>query len=288
MDVVRFKGGLGNQMFQYALVEALRDRGREVKCSLGYYRNHPNLRPFELDQVFKDVVLDEISDEDFEVINARWRQIKKNKDSLTKLQENVKQRFFWVEESGKEQTYQEDVFRTRNCTFVGYWQSDKYFQMCSERIRRIFCFYNLENSLRMLGEKLKENYVGIHVRRQDYLMDSKYNTFSIDYYQRAIKYFLTIIPETKFIFFSDDTEWVKKHFETENALICSEGMFEEYKDWYDMYLMTQCAGNIIANSSFSWWGAWLSQNKNSIVIAPKKWINNKETPDIWCDSWIRM
>lgn len=81
MDVVRFKGGLGNQMFQYALVEALRDRGREVKCSLGYYRNHPNLRPFELDQVFKDVVLDEISDEDFEVINARWRQIKKNKDS---------------------------------------------------------------------------------------------------------------------------------------------------------------------------------------------------------------
>lgn len=288
MDVVRFKGGLGNQMFQYALVEALRDRGREVKCSLGYYRNHPNLMHFELDQVFKNVVLNEILDEDFEVIDAQWRQIKNNKDSLERLKRDVKKRFFWVEESGKEQTYQEDVFRTRNCTFVGYWQSDKYFRICSERIRRIFCFYNLEKPLCMLGEKLKKNYVGVHIRRQDYLMDSKYNTFTIDYYQRAMKYFQTIISGIKFIFFSDDIEWVKEHFSMENGFVCSEELFEEYKDWYDMYLMTQCVGNIIANSSFSWWGAWLNQNKNSIVIAPKKWINNRKTPDIWCESWIRM
>ena len=288
MDVVRFRGGLGNQMFQYALVEALRDRGREVKCSLGYYRNHPNLMPFVLDQIFKNVVLNEITDEDFEEIDAQWKQIKDNGNSYKEWQRNVKQRFFWVEEDGKGQTYQEDVFNTSNCTFVGYWQSYKYFRTCSEKIRHIFCFDNLENPLRILGEKLNKDYVGVHVRRKDYLADPKYNTITIEYYQKAMKYVSDIIPEIKFIFFSDDTEWVKEHFDTENVLICSKEMFEEYGDWYDMYLMTQCVGNIIANSSFSWWGAWLNQHKNSIVIAPKKWIRNRETPDIWCESWIKM
>ena len=101
-----------------------------------------------------------------------------------------------------------------------------------------------------------------------------------------MSYIRTVAPGAKFIFFSDDVKWVRENFHLENMMICTESMFTEYQDWYDMYLMTQCAGNIISNSTFGWWGAWLNQNKG-VVIAPKEWLKGMETPDIWCDGWIR-
>lgn len=103
-----------------------------------------------------------------------------------------------------------------------------------------------------------------------------------------MNYMKKIFPDVHFVFFSDDIEWVKYNFDFENMIICVPELFMEYKDWYDMYLMTLCKGNIIANSSFSWWGAWLNQNPDKIIVAPKLWLNNKKTPDIWCDGWNRI
>ena len=96
------------------------------------------------------------------------------------------------------------------------------------------------------------------------------------------------MPGVPFVFFSNDMEWVKYHFNKTNIIICEAKLFEHYEDWYDMYLMTLCRGNIIANSSFSWWGAWLNKNTAPVVLAPNKWFNGLETPDIWCDNWIRI
>lgn len=284
MDVVRFKGGLGNQMFQYAFVEALRGRGREVKCSLGYYRRHLDLMPFVLDKVFKNVDLNEIPDEEFEEIDNRWKAFKEEGKSFS----NEESRFFWVEESQDVYHFQEKVFNTRNCTYVGYWQTEKYFKACQERVRYAFQFRNLEQRLIDLGNELKRGYVGVHIRRKDYVDNSLYDVVTENYYRKAMNYIREIIPESKFIFFSDDMQWVKNHFAKTKGIMCDKDLFEKYEDWYDMYLMGQCVGNVIANSSFSWWGAWLNQNMNPLIIAPKEWLCNRETPDIYCESWIRM
>jgi hypothetical protein len=91
-----------------------------------------------------------------------------------------------------------------------------------------------------------------------------------------------------YVVLSDDIEWVKDNLYIENAVYIEPKMFDEYSDWYDMYIMTCCKHNIIANSSFGWWGAWLNGNPDKIVIAPDRWFNNEDTPDIWCEGWVKI
>ena len=284
MDIVRFKGGLGNQMFQYAFVEALRNRGRYVRCNLGFYRKNMHVMPFILDKVFKMVDLQQVEDEVFETIDYEWKRIKRDEVLLSEFKKDIKSRFFYVEDGSS--IYREDVFETKNCAFVGFWQTEKYFKEIREHILYSFQFTITDKKLKKLGEKLRQNYYGVHIRRKDYLGIDVYDVCGIEYYINAMSYIRTVAPGAKFIFFSDDVKWVRENFHLENMMICTESMFTEYQDWYDMYLMTQCAGNIISNSTFGWWGAWLNQNKG-VVIAPKEWLKGMETPDIWCDGWIR-
>lgn len=288
MDIVRFKGGLGNQMFQYALVEALRSRGRMVGCSLGFYKKHPDAMPFVLNKVFKGVNLEEIDDMAFDCIDNRWKEVKKNPEDLKKVVGNPKKRFFYVEENAH--TYYEEVFQTDNCVFVGYWQSEKYFKHIRNIILNYFTFFIGEPVLYELGEKLAaDNYVSVHIRRGDYLKYPQVaNICTDDYYCRAIDYSRKRIPNVKFVFFSDDIGWVREKFSSCDTIICYRDLFAHYEDWYDMYLMTKCRGNIIANSTFSWWGAWLNQNREPFVIAPKRWREQIDTPDIWCERWVRL
>ena len=88
--------------------------------------------------------------------------------------------------------------------------------------------------------------------------------------------------------FSNDMEYVRDHFRIEDAVYISSEMFEHYQDWYDMFLMSRCGHNIIANSTFSWWSAWLNQNPGKIVIAPDKWINIFDYKDIYPEQWIKL
>lgn len=286
MDIVRFKGGLGNQMFQYALIEALRNRGRKVGSSLGYYYNHPELRPFVLNTIFKNVYLNEIDESIFIEIDKRWKKIKENTDLSEEFKKNIKERFFYVEESFG--IYKEDVFQTKDCTFVGYWQTEKYFVNIRNKILNSFRFDVNEEKLRQLGEHIKYKYIGIHIRRGDFLSADLHNVCSLNYYIEAIEYMNKKYPNSKFIFFSDDIGWVEEHFRGGNILVCKKNFFDSYEDWYDMYLMTLCKGNIISNSTFSWWGAWLNKNPEKIVVAPKIWLNGMTGSDIWCDGWIKI
>lgn len=286
MDIVRFKGGIGNQMFQYALMEALRNRGRNVCCNLGFYRRHSELRPFQLDQIFGNLYLNEIEDSVFDGIDDEWKKIKKDENKLRQFKDDKRNRFFYVEdEDGK---YDKEIFETQNCTFVGYWQSEKYFKNIRTQIVHSFDFKNLEPKVKEFGKLLEKNYIGVHIRRGDYLKSDLYQTISVKYYWKAMYYMTSILPEAKFIFFSDDINWVFQMFDLENMIVCKPDFFDNYKDWYDMYLMTLCKGNIIANSSFSWWGAWLNKNDDAITVSPQKWLNGYGTPDIWCDEWIKM
>lgn len=286
MDIVRFKGGLGNQMFQYALIEALRSRGRKVKSSLGYYYNHPELRSFVLNKVFNNIDLNKIEEIEFIEIDKKWKRIKESADLLENFKKDTKNRFFYVEETFG--IYNDDVFETQNCTFVGYWQTEKYFLNIRNRILDCFHFDICEQKLEKLGRQIKDKYVSVHIRRGDFLSVDIHNVCSLEYYQKAIEHMSKLFPESKFIFFSDDIDWVEKNFKGENMVICKKDFFDSYQDWYDMYLMTLCKGNIISNSTFSWWGAWLNKNPEKVVIAPRVWLNGIVSHDIWCNNWIKL
>ena len=290
MDIVRFSGGLGNQMFQYAFMEALKDKGRVVKASLGFYKKHPDAMPFSLLSVFPNIELECISDNEFDVIDGEWKKVKQS-DLLEEFCQNVSERFFWVEDIVKAPcVYQPDVFLTKNCTFVGFWQTEKYFKIRAQLMHK-FQFMDDSSALRDFARKLsREVYVSVHVRRGDYLDNSSayMGICTQDYYEAAVEYIRRKERNAKFIYFSDDMNWVKNNISSSEAVYFEKNMFPDYEDWYDMYLMSICKHNIIANSSFSWWGAWLNQNEQKIVVAPAKWLGYSDTPDIWCDGWIKL
>lgn len=291
MDIVRFSGGLGNQMFQYAFMEALKSKGRDVKASLGFYNKHPSAMPFSLCSVFPEIDIEYISDSDFDVIDKQWKDTKK-RGIGKEFYQNYSERFFWVEDIAQEPgTFHPEVFLTKNCVFVGFWQTEKYFRNIRDKLVCKFKFARASLALRNFAEKLSdEAYVSVHVRRGDYLTyeDSYMGICTPKYYEAAIEYIKSKEQNAKFIFFSDDMDWVKNNIFVPEAVFCEKSKFDDYEDWFDMYLMTKCKHNILANSSFSWWGAWLNQNKRKIVIAPDKWLGYSDTPDIWCDDWIKL
>lgn len=291
MDIVRFKCNLGNQLFQYAFYQALKSKGREVKASLGYYRRHPDKPQFYLTEVFPKIELDYISDEEFDIIDVRWLKIKNNKKELEEFLQDYKNRFFWVEE--KDFRYRPEVFETYNCVFVGFWQTEKYFSSIQDTLLEVFQFSYGEDKLDKWRKRLLDgdDFVAVHVRRGDYLNHPEVwgNLSESMYYYNAIRYMENTFKEPRFIFFSDDINWVKQRYKYKNAIYIEESMFDNYEPWYDMCLMSCCSHNIIANSSFSWWGAWLNRNREKIVVAPEKWFfDGRGEKDICPDTWKRI
>lgn len=170
----------------------------------------------------------------------------------------------------------------------GYFQSEKYFKHHENEIKSLFeCPELLKNKLINKYEVLKNSETcSIHVRRGDYLaLIDHHPVQDMDYYNQSI----SIIGEDKtFLIFSDDIEWCKNNFSfLKNKIIC-----EGNKDYEDLYLMSLCNHNIIANSSFSWWGSWLNTNNSKKIIAPKNWFGSSKsdfiTKDIYCNDWVLM
>jgi len=165
---------------------------------------------------------------------------------------------------------------TPNLQIHGYFQSEKYIKTIKNNLKDYI--YLDEDSVK----KPIENLTSVHVRRGDYVgLQQVHKLCDIEYYKEAME-----IIGGNFIFFSDDMEWVKENFEGKNIL------YSQYNDeLLDLTLMTLCDNNIIANSSFSWWGAFLNKNKNKKIIAPKKWfgINGpQDTQDIIPENWIKL
>lgn len=154
--------------------------------------------------------------------------------------------------------------------YNGYFQSEKYFIHCKEELKNILVFK--EEHIKSIPEN---DLISIHVRRGDYVGNSFHPVVSLDYINRAKEKFVN----KKFLVFSDDIEWCKQNNVGD--------YYAENKNHYtDLYQMTLCSGSIIANSSFSWWGAYLGENKN--VVAPCKWFsgNHINTKDLYCNHWI--
>jgi hypothetical protein len=177
---------------------------------------------------------------------------------------------------------------------VGYWQSERYFIDSADRIRGDF---TLQRPLTGTNAEILEharcgNSVGLHVRRGDFA-DLKaaaqmHGLCSIDYYRRAIGLVSERSPGCRFLVFSDDLEWARAELPLDTSAIFVTGNAQRPE--LDLMLMSACSHQIIANSSFSWWGAWLATNPSKIVVAPTRWFlrASRDTSDLIPHSWIRM
>ncbi len=181
-----------------------------------------------------------------------------------------------------------------DCYLSGYWQSEKYFAAVEAQIRADFAFrqplsgQNAELARQMDGV----NSVSLHVRRGDYASNPKttatHGLCSLDYYRGAIQHIRERLGQPKLFIFSDDIDWVKNNFDTSLHCVYVHNNTGA-ASYNDMRLMSICRNHIIANSSFSWWGAWLNPRPNKIVIAPRKWFsNNNNTKDLFPNSWISL
>lgn len=188
--------------------------------------------------------------------------------------------------------------KTSNAFLRGYWQSEKYFQRKENMIRKDFKFSANKNELTIAwAAKIKNsNAVSVHIRRGDYAENEHTKNFhgllELSYYEKAMTTIEKNLKDPVYYFFSDDAAWVKKEILKHNKNYFSIDHNTGEDSWQDMYLMSCCKHHIIANSSFSWWGAWLNNRDDKIVITPKNWfadkLANEQTKDLVPASWHKI
>lgn len=257
---IRLQGGLGNYLFQIA-------------CSHSYALKHN--KEFFLTE--SDAIICHNS------LNCYKPNILNKVNLLQSKSHNGFEQY--VEPAF---SYNKIPFIQGNVYLSNYFQSEKYFKEHTKEIRELFSFP--EKFVKNIKEKY-ENYLNedvcfIHVRRGNYLQTQDFHlVLDLNYYMRAIK---EIGKKSTFLVFSDDLEWCKENFPNSDNFVFVEGL----KDYEDLLLMSMCKNGIIANSSFSWWGAWLNKNENKKIIAPKTWFgpsfSNFDTKDLYCEDWMKI
>ncbi|OJI09297.1 MAG: alpha-1,2-fucosyltransferase [Candidatus Vogelbacteria bacterium CG10_big_fil_rev_8_21_14_0_10_49_38] len=289
MIIVNLKGGLGNQMFQYALGRKLALKtGQELKLDLtGFDRDHS--RAFGLDN--------------FNIIKppatpAEIKRVKYPYGWFSKGWRWFRFKILRVHHTGWEPKTLNQIERklkTHDDFYLdGFWQSHKYIEDVRENLLTDFTpKESLEKKYPDLIAQIKNtNSVGIHLRRGDYATNSRvlreFGVCSIAYYQRAIKLLAEKIDQPNLFIISDDINWVKENLPTDHPTVYVSELGT--KDYEELLIMSQGKHNIIANSTFSWWGAWLNNNPDKIVIAPEPWFNNNsiKIDDIIPPTWIRL
>jgi hypothetical protein len=292
MIIVKLIGGLGNQMFQYAAGRLLAHKYKtELKLDIRDFKNY-TLRTYDLNHF--DIIENFATFSDLSRITLQsdgpavkiFKQILKNIDHVKPIK--------YIKEEGY--NFQPNILKLSDDVYLdGYWQSEKYFLDIENIIRKEFSVTeSITPTSQDLITKIKScESVSIHVRRGDYVSDPKTNSVhgicGTEYYYSAINMIRKSVECPFFFVFSDDPDWACNNIRP-NAPTIYVKHEDNSKDYEDIYLMSMCKHNIIANSSFSWWGAWLNGNPEKIVIAPNKWFNSKDkdTRDLLPDKWHKL
>jgi hypothetical protein len=177
----------------------------------------------------------------------------------------------------------------------GYWQSERYFADVSDRLRSEFTFKASAagRNAEIAGEIAAVNAVSLHVRRGDYAtnpaMTAMHGICPIDYYDRAVEFVIERVADPVFFLFSDDPDWVREHLKIDWAVVVVEHNDSD-TGHEDLRLMGLCRHHVIANSTFSWWGAWLNPSPEKIVVAPKRWFaeDSIDTSDLLPADWVTL
>jgi len=290
ITTINIIGGLGNQMFQYAFGYSVsKESNSKIKLEVSGFNSY-NQRHYALDlfNVKENSELKPKYDFLINKINSKHNSLL-SKVSSKLLRELLRFTKFYFQERERF-VFDQNVFNIKtNTFFYGYWQNEKYFKKYRKELLEIFKLKGIHSQTKEYQQKIiKSESVSLHIRRGDYL-NSIHGTCDMKYYKQAVTEILKINKQANFFIFSDDISWVKNNldFIDHKTLVLLES---DIPDHEEMYLMSQCKHNIIANSSFSWWGAWLNQNSDKKVIAPKKWFNSStlDTKDLIPASWVRL
>lgn len=289
VKVVKFLGGLGNQMFQFAFYAALSEKfGERVKADISGFKNYGLHNGYELQRIFPVNLKYSSGWENFvlgggsDIVSLKLR---------LRLGITVSS---YYEQKGASY-YDAAIFEDYSSTYYwGFWQNEKYFSEISDKIKASFSFESVlkERNAEMEQMIKGSNAISIHVRRGDYVNHSLHGgVCDLDYYRKAIMHIETICKDPTYFVFSDDIDWCR-----ENLQIKRDCYFIDWnkgtESYIDMQLMSLCKHNIIANSSFSWWGAWLNSNRGNVVVAPGKWFAEQEVDrhasDLIPARWTRV
>lgn len=281
-------GGLGNQMFQYSAARALSiKRGIPFKIDFDdpyrYVQRHFSLDIFNLkaEMATKDELRKCKPKRMFE--KRWWMLLGKDPD-------------FRLFKEKKDFQYDATFFECPDGAYIsGFWQSEKYFSGIRDIIYKDFEMVQpaSEKNMEWLDKINACNAVSVHIRRGDYVKVPKTNhihgTCDLKYYKDAMSLLTEKISVPIFFFFSDEIDWVKENIRTDQPSYYVD-VNDDKHNYEDLRLMSSCKHHIIANSSFSWWGAWLNKSHTKIVIAPRQWMNIPElnTDDLIPASWIRL
>ena len=289
MDVIILFNGLGNQMSQYAFFISKKNINKSTYFIT--FCKHRN--GLEINKVFnidcKETLLQNALYLIFRILLTDKLQIifRPLKHLLRFFQcKIIKEDFNY--------NYNKDyLLNSSGITFYfGGWHTEKYMLNVKDGIYNEYTFRKVLDSENIYHEKtiLSVNSVAIHVRRGDYLNSDNYDLFgdicTKGYFDKAIKLICSMVYNPHFFVFSDDINWVKSHLNISNVTYITSNINSD--SWKDMYLMSICKHNIISNSTFSWWGAWLNKNPDKIVISPTQFIKNKMFPDVYPESWIKL
>lgn len=294
MIVVKLIWGLGNQLSQYAMGRHIAMKNNtnlliDISSFDTYTLHKYSLNHFRIQENFTSKS------------DTPWYEIRSKNQYfdfiLNKMKPLFRSRQHILE---KGLAFQNEYLQTQwdYIYLEGYWQTEKYFIEIEDIIRDEFQFKTLpskQNQIIIDEISLQPNTVSLHIRRGDYVTSAVshgvHGTCDMDYYMRAVAYIAERYPGSKFYVFSDDIPWAK-----ENMILPYQTCYIDHNDalsnYEDMRLMSLCTHNIIANSTFSWWGAWLNKNPEKIVIAPKQWFNDPkhlaESQDVVPEKWIRL
>ena len=287
MVISRLIGGLGNQMFQYAAGRSLAIANNcELKLDVSGYKNYTLHNGYELN-LFKIQagIATDVEISDFVKSRSRLSSFISKKLKLKNKSHLIEKNF----------GYDSSFFEIKRFVYIdGYWQSYQYFESIKSQLKLELTPATPLSGLNLTISKqiANCNSVSLHIRRGDYVNNLEANKthgfIGIEYYNKAISLIHEQVLHPHFFVFSDDIAWAR-----ENLGLIVNVIFVDHNQgrtsFEDMRLMSLCQHHIIANSSFSWWGAWLNTSPNKIVIAPKQWFANmQDTSDLMPENWLKI
>lgn len=289
MKIVKYIGGLGNQMFIYSFQYLLQKHyGETIYADTLYYKDHKFHNGLELENIF-DIKLTPANVRD--ILKLAYYIPNYYLDyHLRRYLPNRKHQYYEPEGGA----YTEDVFtKDRDRYYFGYWQDHKYYDAIHDELMSAFRFkHPLDDRNESIADEMlsSENSVAVHVRRGDYVTHHLYKDICTEeYYTKAIDVIKSKVDSPVYYVFSNDIAWCKEKL----APIIGDAKII-YVDWNcgkdsyrDMQLMSLCKSLIIANSSFSWWGTYLNGRK-PLVVAPKKWVNEPLAFEFTLDEWVKI
>jgi hypothetical protein len=286
--ITRISGGLGNQMFQYAMAKAMaKKNGDNFKLDISFYPQQA-LRKYELNLFnIEENIATEGDSKELRGREGLLFKIKNKfgihtKRPLTYIKEKIE----WLS------IFQKDTCDLKGDIYLdGFWQHENYFKDIKSEISKEFTLkQQISNEAKeYLSDIQKSQSISLHVRRGDYVQNIHTNrihgTCDLEYYNKSIEHINNKINSPIFFIFSDDMSWCQENF---NFLDNKVFVDDTQTAFDDLELMQNCKHNIIANSTFSWWGAWLNKNENKIVVSPKFWASSNLNITLSCKEWIKI